>query len=150
LRAAQVGIAVIGVVAAAVLSGRIATERIETPDFGTRDIVLCLYVAGSTYEYDTEILETLSEIVDRSEVDAVAQSSFDSCSRTVLPLTNDYEMIQRELQEGAEAIDFDEFGSRLGSRSYDEDKVRRSVDFVDGTRGIPDEASVVPDGLASC
>jgi len=150
LRAAQVGIAVIGVVAAAVLSGRIATERIETPDFATRDIVLCLDVSGSMYEYDTEILETFSEMVDSFEGERVALSIFNSTSRTVFPLTNDYELIQRELQEGAEAIDFDEFGYRLGSRSYDEDKVRRYVDFVDGTRGIPDEASVVPDGLASC
>ncbi|HJB11104.1 MAG TPA: VWA domain-containing protein [Candidatus Brachybacterium merdavium] len=150
LRAAQVGIAVIGVVAAAVLSGRIATERIETPDFATRDIVLCLDVSGSMYEYDTEILETFSEMVDGFEGERVALSIFNSTSRTVFPLTNDYELIQRELQEGAEAIDFDEFGYRLGSRSYDEDKVRRYVDFVDGTRGIPDEASVVPDGLASC
>ena len=150
LRAAQVGIAVIGVVAAAVLSGRIATERIETPDFATRDIVLCLDVSVSMYEYDTEILETFSEMVDGFEGERVALSIFNSTSRTVFPLTNDYELIQRELQEGAEAIDFDEFGYRLGSRSYDEDKVRRYVDFVDGTRGIPDEASVVPDGLASC
>ena len=150
LRAAQVGIAVIGAVAAAVLSGRIATERIETPDFATRDIVLCLDVSGSMYEYDTEILETFSEMVDGFEGERVALSIFNSTSRTVFPLTNDYELIQRELQEGAEAIDFDEFGYRLGSRSYDEDKVRRYVDFVDGTRGIPDEASVVPDGLASC
>ena len=150
VRAAQVGIAVIGVVAAAVLSGRIATERIETPDFATRDIVLCLDVSGSMYEYDTEILETFAEMVDGFEGERVALSIFNSTSRTVFPLTNDYDLIQRELVEGAEAIDFDEFGYRLGSRSYDEDKVRRYVDFVDGTRGIPDEASVVPDGLASC
>ena len=150
VRAAQVGIAVIGVVAAAVLSGRIATERIETPDFATRDIVLCLDVSGSMYEYDTEILETFAEMVDGFEGERVALSIFNSTSRTVFPLTNDYDLIQRELVEGAEAIDFDEFGYRLGSRNYDEDKVRRYVDFVDGTRGIPDEASVVPDGLASC
>jgi len=150
VRAAQVGIAVIGVVAAAVLSGRIATERIETPDFATRDIVLCLDVSGSMYEYDTEILETFAEMVDGFEGERVALSIFNSTSRTVFPLTNDYDLIQRELLEGAEAIDFDEFAYRLGSRSYDEDKVRRYVDFVDGTRGIPNEASIVPDGLASC
>src|SRR5699024_2110630 len=95
LRAAQVGIAVIVVVAAAVLSGRIAIERIETPDFATRDIVLCLDVSGSMYEYDTEILETFSEMVDSFEGERVALSIFNSTSRTVFPLTNDYELIQR-------------------------------------------------------
>ena len=28
--------------------------------------------------------------------------------------------------------------------------MRQYVEFVEGTRGIPDEASIVPDGLASC
>ena len=55
VRAAQVGIAVLAVLAASLLSGRIASERIETPEFASRDIVLCLDVSGSMYEYDTEI-----------------------------------------------------------------------------------------------
>ena len=150
VRAAQVGIAVIAVVAASLLSGRIATERIETPDFASRDIVLCLDVSGSMYESATEILQTFAEMVDSFEGERVALSIFNSTSRTVFPLTNDYDLIHQELMEGAEAIDFDEFGYRLGTRNYEEEKVRQYVDFVDGTRGIPDEASVVPAGLASC
>lgn len=150
VRAAQVAIAVLGVVAASVLSGRIATERIETPEFASRDIVLCLDVSGSMYEYDTEILSTFAELVDTFEGERVALSIFNSTSRTVFPLTNDYDLIQRELEAGAEAIDFDEFGYRLGSKDYSDDKVRQYVDFVEGTRGIADEASIVPDGLASC
>lgn len=150
VRAAQVGIAVIAVVAASMLSGRVATERIESPDFATRDIVLCLDVSGSMYEYDTEVLEAFAGMVDSFEGERVALSIFNSTSRTVFPLTNDYDLIHRELMEGAEAIDFDEFGYRLGNKNYDEEKVRQYVDFVDGTRGIPDEASVIPDGLASC
>lgn len=150
VRVLQVGIAVLGVIAASVLSGRIATERIETPDFASRDIVLCLDVSGSMYEYDTEILQTFAEMVDGFEGERVALSIFNSTSRTVFPLTNDYDLIHRELSAGAEAIDFDEFGYRLGTRDYDDDKVSKYVDFVEGTRGIPDEASIVPDGLASC
>ncbi|WP_114855318.1 VWA domain-containing protein [Brachybacterium sp. YJGR34] len=150
LRVLQVGIAVLGVVAASVLSGRIATERIETPEFSSRDIVLCLDVSGSMYEYDTEILSTFAELVDTFEGERVALSIFNSTSRTVFPLTNDYDLIKRELENGAEAIDFDEFGYRLGTTEYSDDKVRQYVEFVDGTRGIADEASIVPDGLASC
>ncbi len=150
VRVAQVGVAVLGVLAASVLSGRIASERIETPEFASRDIVLCLDVSGSMYEYDTEILETFAQLVDTFEGERVALSIFNSTSRTVFPLTNDYDLIRRELESGAEAIDFDEFGYRLGTRDYPQEKVRQYVDFVEGTRGIPDEASVVPDGLASC
>ncbi|AXK45377.1 vWA domain-containing protein [Brachybacterium saurashtrense] len=150
LRAAQVGVAVLAVLSASVLSGRIATERLATPEFSSRDIVLCLDVSGSMYEYDTEILATFAALVDDFEGERVALSIFNSTSRTVFPLTNDYDLIQRELENGAEAIDFDEFGYRLGNREYSEDKVRQYVEFVEGTRGIADEASIVPDGLASC
>ena len=148
--ALQVAIAVLAVLAASVLSGRIASERISTPEFSSRDIVLCLDVSGSMYEYDTEILSTFAELVDTFEGERVALSIFNSTSRTVFPLTNDYDLVQRELEAGAEAIDFDEFGYRLGNRDYSEDEVRQYVEFVDGTRGIADEASVIPDGLASC
>ncbi|MGO1286222.1 MAG: vWA domain-containing protein [Brachybacterium sp.] len=150
VRVLQVGIAVIAVIAASVLSGRIASERIETPEFSSRDIVLCLDVSGSMYEYDTEILATFAELVDGFEGERVALSIFNSTSRTVFPLTNDYDLIKRELESASEAIDFDEFGYRLGTQDYSDDKVRQYVDFVDGTRGIADEASIVPDGLASC
>lgn len=150
LRVLQVAIAVLAVVSASVLSGRIASERIETPEFSSRDIVLCLDVSGSMYEYDTEILETFAQLVDTFEGERVALSIFNSTSRTVFPLTNDYDLIKRELEEGATAIDFDEFGYRMGNRDYSEDKVRRYVEFVEGTKGISDQASVVPDGLASC
>lgn len=150
LRVATVGIAVLGVLATALLSGRLATERIETPDFRSRDIVLCLDVSGSMYEYDTEILKTFAQMVDSFEGERVALSIFNSTSRTVFPLTNDYDLVRRELEKGSEAIDFDEFGYRLGTKNYPEDKVRRYVDFVEGTQGIEDQASVVPDGLASC
>lgn len=149
-RVLQVAIAVLAVISASVLSGRIASERIATPEFSSRDIVLCLDVSGSMYEYDTEILSTFAELVDTFEGERVALSIFNSTSRTVFPLTNDYDLIKRELEAGAEAIDFDEFGYRLGSQDYSEDKVRQYVEFVEGTRGIADEASIVPDGLASC
>lgn len=150
VRVMQVGVAVFAVIAASLLSGRIASERIETPEFSSRDIVLCLDVSGSMYEYDTEILSTFAEMVDSFDGERVALSIFNSTSRTVFPLTNDYDLIKRELENGAEAIDFDEFGYRLGTQDYSDDKVRQYVDFVDGTRGIADEASIVPDGLASC
>ncbi|MGY5764880.1 vWA domain-containing protein [Brachybacterium sp. DNPG3] len=150
LRVLQVGIAVVGVIAASVLAGRIATERIETPSFASRDIVLCLDVSSSMYQYDTEILETFSQMVDDFDGERVALSIFNSTSRTVFPLTDDYDLVQRELEKASEAIDFDEYGYRLGTRDYSDEKVRQYVDFIEGTQGIAEEASIVPDGLASC
>lgn len=150
LRVAQVGLAVIGVLAASMLAGRVADERIETPSFDSRDIVLCLDVSGSMYQYDTEILTTMADMVQDFDGERVALSIFNSTSRTVFPLTNDYDLIERELREAAEAIDFDEAGAYAGTQSYSEEKRRAYYDFVAGTRGVDDEASIVPDGLASC
>ncbi|MCL6423758.1 VWA domain-containing protein [Brachybacterium sp. JHP9] len=150
LRIAQVAIAVCGVLAASLLSGRIASERIQTPDFASRDIVLCLDVSGSMYEYDTEILQTFAGMVKDFHGERVALSIFNSTSRTVFPLTNDYDLIERELAEGAESIDFDEFGYRLGTRDYTPQKVAQYAEFVEGTRGLDDQASIIPDGLAAC
>lgn len=150
LRVLTVAVAVCGVLSASLLSGRIASERIETPQFASRDIVLCLDISGSMYEYDTEILKTFASMVDGFEGERVALSVFNSTSRTAFPLTNDYTLVKRELQEGAEAIDFDEFGYRLGTKDYPEDKVRKYADFVEGTRGVADQASIIPDGLAAC
>lgn len=150
LRVLLVALAVLGLVGASVLSGRVATERVQTPAFANRDIVLCLDVSGSMYQYDTQILSTFAEMVDSFDGERVALSIFNSTSRTVFPLTNDYDLIRRELTAGAEAIDFDEQGYRMGARDYSADKRRQFADFVAGTRGLDDQASLVPDGLAGC
>ncbi|MDO5661682.1 MAG: VWA domain-containing protein [Brachybacterium sp.] len=150
LRVLSVLAAVGGLLGAAVLSGRVATENVQSPGFASRDIVLCLDISGSMYEYDTEIMETFADLVETFDGERVALSIFNSTSRTVFPLTNDYELIERELRHGAEALDFDEFGYRLGQRTYSEDRVRMYMDFVEGTRGVADQASIIPDGLASC
>ncbi len=150
LRIALVVIAVLGLVGSSVLSGRVASERVQTPAFANRDIVLCLDVSGSMYQYDTEILSTFADMVDSFEGERVALSIFNSTSRTAFPLTNDYDLIHRELSADAEAIDFDEQGYRMGTREYSADKRRQFADFVAGTRGLDDQASLVPDGLAAC
>ncbi|WP_259557146.1 vWA domain-containing protein [Brachybacterium sillae] len=150
LRVLAVGTAVCGLLSSAVLSGRIATERVQSPEFANRDIVLCLDVSGSMYKYDTQILRTFAEMVDSFQGERIGLSIFNSTSRTVFPLTNDYDLVRRQLEEGAEAVDFDEFGYRSGAVQYPQDKVRRYTEFVAGTRGVDEQASIVPDGLASC
>lgn len=150
LRVMLVSLAVLGLVGASVLAGRVATERIQSPQFASRDIVLCLDVSGSMYQYDTQILKTFAEMTDSFHGERVALSIFNSTSRTVFPLTNDYTLISEQLTQGSQAIDFDEQGYRTGARDYSDDQVRRYADFIEGTRGVTDQASIVPDGLAAC
>lgn len=150
LRVLLVAVSVLGLVGSSVLAGRIATERIQSPTFASRDIVLCLDVSGSMYQYDTEILKTFAELTDSFDGERVGLSIFNSTSRTVFPLTNDYDLVKNQLLDASQAIDFDEQGFRTGSREYSDDKVRQYADFIEGTRGIDDQASIVPDGLAAC
>lgn len=150
LRVLLVVLAVLGVVGSAVLSGRVGTERVQTPAFANRDIVLCLDISGSMYEYDTQILTTVAGMVQDFEGERVGLSVFNSTSRTDFPLTNDYDLIHRQLTHDAEAIDFDEQGYRIGTRQYSEEKRRMFSEFIQGTRGVDDQASLVPDGLAAC
>lgn len=150
LRVALVAMAVLGLVGASVLSGRVASERIQSPSFASRDIVLCLDISGSMYEYDTEILHTFAELTESFHGERIALSIYNSTSRTVFPLTNDYDLVRRELDKGATALDFDEQAYRTGSKNYTDEQVRAYADFIEGTRGVDDEASLVPDGLAAC
>lgn len=141
---------VLALLGSSVLSGRIADERIETPTFASRDLVLCLDVSGSMYEYDTQILNTFADMVDDFEGERVGLAVFNSTARTVFPLTNDYTLVENELRAAAEALDFDEYAYYFGAKSYTEEEVAAFYELVEGTRGLESEASLTSDGLASC
>lgn len=101
-----------------------------------RDIVLCLDVSGSMASFGAQVAETFLELVDSFEGERIAMSVFNSTSATIFPLTDDYELVRERLEEGRKALD------RPGSEDY--------FDFTAGVDGIPDEASLIGDGLASC
>ena len=150
LQVLAVGVAVLGLVSASVLAGRVASERVESPQFASRDIVLCLDVSGSMYQYDTQILSTFAELTKSFHGERVGLSIYNSTSRTVFPLTNDYDLVSEQLTKAAKALDFDENSYRLGSRSYSSQQVQAYYDFITGTRGLKGEASMIPDGIAAC
>lgn len=147
-----------GVTAAALLAGvvgagAVAARPVETDvvvdRLGTRDIVLCLDVSGSMIEYDGAILTVFQELVDSFEGERIALSIFNSSSRTVFPLTNDYALVQEELQAGIDALDEDpaEFDYTGGSDDAD---ILEFAQFTAGTTANLAGASLIGDGLASC
>lgn len=101
-----------------------------------RDIVLCLDVSGSMASFGSQVADTFLTLVDSFEGERIAMSIFNSTSATVFPLTDDYELVRERLEEGKRAL------GRPGSQAY--------WDFVAGVDGIPDQASLIGDGLASC
>jgi len=94
-------------------------------------------------------VQTFARLVDSFAGERIALSVFNSTSRTVFPLTDDYTLALEELDEasGALAFDYDSF-------DYDDaDQVAqldRMLAFVAGTEGVPDQASLIGDGLAAC
>lgn len=132
----------------AVMLARPVHEEVRTDRMGTRDIVLCLDVSGSMIPYDAEIVQRFADMVDGFRGERIGLSVFNSSSRTVFPLTDDYAMVLDELTTAADALSFDI--DSLEGPFVDYGKLTRLLDFLAGTQLLVDEASLIGDGLASC
>ncbi|MGC0251935.1 vWA domain-containing protein [Pseudactinotalea sp. Z1748] len=137
---------------ATVLTGILAARPVErdlrAEEMAYRDIVLCLDVSGSMIEYGTEIAEKFLTMLPEFEGERIALSIWNSTSRTVFPLTDDYDLVEAELTEAAEALDFDIYSPIDNLNSA---KVDRLIRFITGTEGgTGDASSLIGDGLASC
>lgn len=136
-------------VATGLLAARPVQRDIRSEELATRDIVLCLDVSGSMVSYDTVVVEKFLQLLPSFHGERIALSIWNSTSRTVFPLTDDYALVEEELTEAAAALDFDMEAYEDGY--YDQAAVDRLTRFIAGTSGLGDEASsLVGDGLASC
>ncbi|WP_345216827.1 hypothetical protein [Georgenia halophila] len=133
-------------VASSALTARPVDRDIRSEQLATRDIVLCLDVSGSMIEFDTEIVEKFSTMVESFEGERIALSVWNNTSRMVFPLTDDYTLVQEQLDSAAVALDFD-----IDAFIYDQEDLERLEDFLAGTVSYSTSASsLVGDGLASC
>lgn len=143
------GVGVFALVAAlgsSLLLARPAERDVRAEVLATRDIVLCLDVSGSMIEFDTEIVQTFSEMVESFDGERIALSVWNSTSRTVFPLTDDYALVTDELDAAAAALDFD-----LDALVHAPEALDRLEEFVAGTMSLdPNSSSLVGDGLATC
>ena len=95
-RAAAV-LAVLALITMAALVGRPARVAAEDEHSANRDIVLCLDVSGSTLPYDQQVIATYRTLISHFKGERIGLSIFNSTSRTVFPLTDDYSMAARQL-----------------------------------------------------
>ncbi len=145
LRLLAVGVLALAVTAAGVLVARPAERRTISDRLGTRDIVICLDVSGSMVPYDAAVLRSFTGMLDGFQGERVALAVFNSTTRTVIPLTDDYGVVRDELETGAVALEGVEDGWVDTQAELD-----RYLDFVAGTECLEDQASLIGDGLASC
>lgn len=114
----------------------------------SRDIVLCLDVSGSALPYDREVIDTYRQLVDSFKGERIGLSIFNSTSRTVFPLTDDYELVSKQLDKASSIL--------AGVESQDDiDKMKDSdyqaiSDWLEGTQNRKDATSLIGDGVVSC
>ncbi len=114
----------------------------------SRDIVLCLDVSGSTLPYDREVIDTYGKMLDNFKGERIGLSIFNSTSRTVFPLTDDYDLVSRQLKKAASIL--------KGVETQDDiDKMKDSdyqaiSDWLEGTQNRKESTSLIGDGVVSC
>lgn len=114
----------------------------------SRDIVLCLDVSGSTLPYDRQVIDTYTDLVSHFQGERIALSIFNSTSRTVFPLTDDYALVTTQLKSASAILrkvqsqnDID----KMSNKDY-----QKISDWLDGTQNRRDSTSLIGDGLVSC
>lgn len=113
-----------------------------------RDIVLCLDVSPSMLSYDHQVLETYRHLIDNFKGERIGLSLFNSTSRTLFPLTDDYNLASGQLKKASDIL-----GKVSSQDKIDKMDSRTSQDFsdlIDGTQNRKDMTSLIGDGLVSC
>ncbi|WP_169164294.1 vWA domain-containing protein [Cellulomonas taurus] len=145
LRALGAGMLAVCLACAAVLIARPMHQQTISERLGTRDIVICLDVSGSMVDYDAAVLNRFTELIENFRGERVGLSIFNSTSRTVFPLTDDYPIALDEIDEGARVLD------GVSGGFFSTEALDAYERWTAGTINLgDDQASLIGDGLASC
>lgn len=138
----------VGLLASLGLIARPSTVDDDASAQSSRDIVLCLDVSGSALPFDREVIATYLELVKNFKTERIGMSIFNSTSRTVFPLTDDYSLVSKQLTSAMTALkgvqtqdDID----KMSDRQYQE-----ISDWLSGTQNRKDATSLIGDGLVNC
>ncbi|MBE6482289.1 MAG: VWA domain-containing protein [Actinomyces ruminicola] len=133
----------VSLAASAALAGRPVERTVRNESLASRDIVLCLDISTSMVTTDSKILDTFAQLLDTFEGERVALVAWNSTAQTIVPLTDDYELLQEQFNEIADVLDFLPYiGNPALERYYQTFPGTLSED-ISGS-------SLAGDGLASC
>jgi len=107
-----------------------------------RDIILCLDVSTSMVTTDSRILDTFSELLDTFDGERVGLVAWNATAQTMVPLTDDYDLLRGQFEEIADVLDFTPTRGNPAFNDY--------YETFAGTFGDVHGSSLVGDGLASC
>lgn len=133
---------------AIVLTARPSKVDSESSDGSSRDIILCLDVSGSTLPYDRQVIATYLDLIQHFQGERIGLSIFNSTSRTVFPLTDDYDLAKQQLSYANTilkgVVDQDSI-DKMSDKQY-----QQVSDWLEGTQNRKDVTSLIGDGLISC
>lgn len=148
LTALLTSIAIIAFSGAALLAGRPSSVQSLTTAQSSHDIVFCLDVSPSALPFDKQIISTYLDILPKLKNERLGMSIFNSTSKTVFPLTNDYALIKRELNHALNILYSIEDKKALDNLSDIQQK--NIAEWLAGTQLKTDSSSLIGDGLMSC
>lgn len=114
----------------------------------SRDIVLCLDVSGSALPFDREVIASYLELVKNFKNERIGMSIFNSTSRTVFPLTEDYDLVTQQLTTAMEALKGVQTQDDIDNMS--DAQYQKISDWLAGTQNRKDATSLIGDGLVNC
>ncbi|WEV53633.1 VWA domain-containing protein [Bifidobacterium sp. ESL0798] len=113
-----------------------------------RDIVLCLDVSPSMLSYDHEVLASYQRLVSNFKGERIGLSLFNSTSRTLFPLTDDYQLVSGQLKNASDILA--SISSQDKIDKTDPRTLQKFSDLIEGTQNRKDKTSLIGDGLVSC
>lgn len=143
-----VGMLMIALVLACVLVGRPAHVDAQDERSSNRDIVLCLDVSGSTLPYDHQVITTYLDLLQHFKGERIGLSIFNSSSRTVFPLTDDYSMVTEQLTKVNELLKGVQTQDDIDKMS--DSQYQQIADWLEGTQNRKNATSLIGDGLVGC
>lgn len=145
-RWAGIALIVLGILVS-FLMGRPSRIDKEANTGSQRDIVLCLDVSGSTLAYDRQIIAAYLTLVDQLQGERIGLSIFDSTSKMVFPLTDDYTVVKSQLENAFRIL------KKVSSADFNkmsDAEYKKIQDWLEGTKNIANTSSLIGDGLVSC
>lgn len=133
----------VSLAASAALAGRPVKRTVHNESLASRDIVLCLDISTSMVTTDSKILDTFAQLLDTFEGERVALVVWNTTAQTMVPLTDDYDLLREQFNEIADVLDFVPVrGNPALERYYQTFPGTLSDDVI--------ASSLAGDGLASC
>lgn len=138
----------LAMISLSITAGAPINRRIENPKLASRDIVLCLDASGSMLPYDGQILDGFRKMAEEFSGERVSLQLWSARTITKFPLTDDYGLIQEELEKAAAVIR----DGYLGPMGKNVMVSNRLLDYLEGIDALDgeDSASLIGDGLATC